>query len=145
MHTIFQDLRYALRQLRQSPGFTAAALLTLAIGIGANTASFSIMDAVILHPLTVPDVDHVLTVQEQQDRSDLRPVALANYEDWNRLNRSFEALAIHRSADMALEGSGDAMHVQAEYASPSFFSVMRANPLLGRVFDQSETNPVGTV
>jgi putative ABC transport system permease protein len=141
MHTVFQHLRYALRQLRQSPGFTAAALLTLAIGIGANTASFSIMDAVILHPLTVPDVDHVLTVQEQQDRSDLRHVALANYVDWNRLNRSFESLAIHRSADMALEGSGDAMHVQAEYASPNFFNVMRANPLLGRVFDQSETQP----
>jgi putative ABC transport system permease protein len=151
MHTLLQDLRYAARQLRQSPGFTIAAVLSLSIGIGANTASFSIMDAVILRPLAVPDLDRVLTVQEQQNggaggsvewgRGDLRQVALANYEDWQRQNRSFEELAVYNSADVSLTGAGDAAHLQAEYASPNFFSVMRANPLLGRVFDETETAP----
>ena len=141
MQTVLQDLRYAMRQLRQSPGFTLAAVLTLAIGIGANTASFSIMDAVVLHPLEVPELDHVLTVQEQQNRGDLKPVALANYEDWQRQDRSFEELAVHSPADMALTGAGDAEHVQVEFVSPNFFSVMRANPLLGHVFNQSETEP----
>ncbi len=141
MQTVLQDLRFALRQLRQSPGFTLAAVLSLAIGIGANTASFSIMDAVVLRPLAVPDLDHVMTVQEQQNRGDLKPVALGNYEDWRQQTRSFEDLAVHRSAAMALTGAGDAEQVQAEYTSPNFFSVMRAEPLLGRVFNQDETEP----
>jgi putative ABC transport system permease protein len=141
MRTVLHDLRYALRQLRQTPGFTVAAVLSLAIGIGANTASFSIMDAVILRPLAVPDLNRVLTVQEQQSGDEMKPVALANYEDWIRLNRSFEQLAVHRSTDMALTGAGEAEHVQAELASPSFFPVLRTKPFLGRVFGESETQP----
>ncbi len=141
MYTVLQDLRYAVRQLRQSPGFTLAAVLTLAIGIGANTASFSIMDAVILRPLEVPDLDQVMTVQEQQNRGDLKQVALANYKDWQRETRSFEDLAVRRGAAMALTGVGDAEQVQVEYVSPNFFSVMRAKPIMGRVFNQNETEP----
>jgi putative ABC transport system permease protein len=141
LQTVLQDLRFALRQLRQSPGFTVAAVLSLAIGIGANTASFSIMDAVVLRPLAVPELDRVLTVDEQQNRGELKPVALANYGDWLRQSRSFEELAIHASADMALSGAGNAEHVEADFVSPNFFPVMRANPLVGRVFNQSETEP----
>lgn len=141
MQSVLQDLRFAVRRLSQSPGFTFAAVLTLAIGIGANAASFSIMDAVVLHPFAVPNLDRVLTLQEQQNRGDLKQVALANYEDWNRQNRAFEELAIHRPADMSLTGAGAAEHVQVELVSPSFFSVMRASPLLGRVFTDSETQP----
>ncbi len=80
MHTLLQDLRYAVRQLRQSPGFTMAAVLTLAIGIGANTAIFSIMDAVVLRPLAVPELDRVVTVQEQQE-----PTATASRLRWPTL------------------------------------------------------------
>jgi putative ABC transport system permease protein len=141
MYTVLQDLRYAVRQLRRSPGFTLTAVLSLAIGIGANTASFSIMDAVILRPLDIPDMDHVMTVQEQQNRGDLKPVALANYEDWQRQNRSFEELAVYRSTAMALTGAGDAEQMQVGQVSPNFFSVVRANPILGRVFNQNETEP----
>jgi predicted permease len=141
MQTLFQDLQYALRQLWKSPGFTITAVLTLAIGIGANTASFSIMDAVVLRPLAVPDLNHVVTVYEQQNRGDTQQVALADFEDWQRLSRSFEEMAVRSDADMSLTGAGDAAHVWAEYASPSFFSVLRTNAFLGRVFNESETLP----
>jgi putative ABC transport system permease protein len=141
MQTLLQDLRYALRQLRQSPGFTLAAVLTLAIGIGANTAGFSVMDAVVLRPLAVPDMSRVVTVYELQNRDHWKPVALANYEDWLQHSRSFEELAAHRSIDMSLTGAGDAAHIEADQVSPNFFSVMRANALIGRVFAQGEAQP----
>ena len=140
MRTLLQDLRYAVRQLRKSPGFTLAAVLTLAIGIGANTATFSILDGLVLHPLTVPEMDKVLTVFSQ-NRGEEHHVALANYEDWQRQSRSFEDLAVHTSGDMSLTGAGDAAHVQTELASSNFFRVMRANALVGRVFDPGETQP----
>jgi predicted permease len=141
MHALLQDLRYAVRQLRQSPGFTLAAVLTLAIGIGANTAGYSIMDAVVLRPLAVPEMNRVLTIQEQQNHGDLKPVALANYEDWQSQNHSFEELAVHSTANMSLTGAGDAAHIEAEYVSPNFFSVMRTKALIGRIFEQGETQP----
>jgi len=138
MQTLLQDLRYAVRQLRKSPGFTLAAVLTLAIGIGANTAIFSILDGLVLHPLAVPEMDKVLTVYEQ-NRGDGQDVALANYEDWQSQSRSFEDLAAYRSANMSLTGAGDAAHVQAELATANFFRVMRASALVGRVFEPGET------
>jgi putative ABC transport system permease protein len=141
MHTLLQDLRYAMRQLRQSPGFTLIAVLTLAIGIGTNTAGYSTMDALVLRPLAVPDLKSVVTIQEQQNRGDLKQVALGNYEDWQRQSHSFEELAVYSHADMSLTGAGDAASVRAEYASPSFFPVMRANALLGRAFEEAETQP----
>ena len=141
MKTLLQDLRYACRQLRKAPGFAIASVLTLAIGIGANTAAFSIMDAVVLRPLAVPELNHVVTIYEQQERGDAQQVALANFADWQRQSRSFEELAVRRGTDMSLTGAGDAAHVQAESTSPSFFSVLRTGAWLGRVFNQSETQP----
>lgn len=138
MQTLLQDLRYAVRQLRKSPGFTVAAVLTLAIGIGANTAIFSSMDAVVLRPLAVPQLDRVVTVDEQQENRDYQQVALANYQDWVRQSRSFEDLSVRMRADMSLTGLGDAAHVQVALTSANFFTVLRAKPLLGRVFGQSE-------
>jgi putative ABC transport system permease protein len=141
MQTLLQDVRYAFRQLRKSPGFTITAVLTLAIGIGANTASFSITDAVVLRPLAVPELDHVMVVSETQNHGDAQQVALANFEDWKRQSHSFEELAVLKPVNMSLTGSGDATHVQAELASPSFFTVLRTSAFLGRVFEQGETQP----
>ena len=141
MQTLLQDLRYAVRQLRKSPGFALAAVITLSIGIGANTAIFSSMDAVVLRPLAVPQLDRVMTVAEQQERGGYEQVALANYEDWARQSRSFEDLAIRRRADMSLTGVGDAAHIQAAITSANFFTVLRAKPVLGRVFAESECAP----
>jgi putative ABC transport system permease protein len=141
LQNLFQDLEYAVRQLWKSPGFTFTALLTLAIGIGVNTASFSIMDAVVLRPLAVPDVAHVVTVYEQQNQRDPQPVALADFEDWQRQSHVFEQMAVRRDVDMSLTGAGDAAHVETVLATPSFFSVLRANALIGRVFGAEETRP----
>ncbi len=136
---LFQDLQYSFRQLWRSPGFTITAVLTLAIGIGVNTAGFSIMDAVVLRPLAVPELNHVMVVSEQQNHGEDRQVALANFADWQRQSRAFEMLAVRSDADMSLTGAGDPAHVHAEFTSPSFFSVMRTSAFMGRVFDQSET------
>jgi predicted permease len=141
MHTLLQDLRYAVRQLRQSPGFTITAVLTLAIGIGANTAGFSIMDAVVFRPLAVPDLKNVVVIYEQKNHGDDRQVALGNFADWQQQSRSFEELAVHGDSHMSLTGAGDASQVWAASASPSFFSVLRTNAFLGRVFDRSEAQP----
>ena len=141
LQNLLYDLKFAFRQLAKSPGFTITAVLTLAVGIGANTASFSIMDAVVLHPLAVPDLNHVVTVYEQQNSIDGRQVALANFEDWQRQSHSFESMAVRGFADMSLTGAGDAAHVQASLTTPAFFQVLRTSPFLGRVFNESETQP----
>jgi len=141
LRNLLQDIRYAVRQLWKSPGFTITAVLTLAIGIGVNTASFSIMDAVVLRPLAVPDLDRVMVVNEQKNHGDPVPVALADFEDWQRQSHSFEELAVRRPADMSLTGAGDAVHVQAEFASPNFFHVLGSSAMLGRVFQASEATP----
>ena len=141
LQNLLHDLQYAIRQLKKSPGFTITAVLTLAVGIGANTASFSIMDAVVLRPLAVPDLSRVVTVYEQQNSGDGQQVALANYEDWRRQSHSFESIAVRSYSDMSLTGAGDAAHVMADYLSPSFFSVLRTNAFLGRVFNETETQP----
>jgi len=138
MHTLLQDLRYAIRQLRQSPGLTLAAVLTLTIGIGVNTAQFSIMDAVMFRPLAVPDLKHVVVVYEQKEHGDDRLVALADFADWQRQSRSFEDLAVYSDSRMILTGAGDASQVSAENTSPSFFKVLQTHAFLGRVFDESE-------
>jgi len=141
MQTILQDVRFAVRQLRKSPGFAVTAILTLALGIGVNTAIFSTMDAVILRPLTVPDLHRVVSLGEQQNGGEYQQVTLGNYEDWKRQSRSFDALAVYTTSELTLTGAGDAAHVQAAYASADFFDVMRVAPFLGRAFNASETQP----
>ena len=141
MHTLIQDLQYALRQLGKSPGFTLTAVLTLAIGIGINAAGFSIMDAVVFHPLAVPELNRVVTLYEQQNHGDTQPVTLANFADWQGQSRSFEALAVRHETEMTLTGAGDAARVRTELVSPSFFTVMRTNACMGRVFRADEIQP----
>jgi putative ABC transport system permease protein len=141
MQSFLEDLRFAARQLIKSPGFTATAVLSLAIGIGFNTSTFSNMDAVILRPLAVPRLDRVMTIAEQRKSGDVHWVALANYEDWQRQSRSFESLAVRRQASMTLTGAGDAASIQAALVSPNFFTVLRAYPFFGRVFTQADSEP----
>ena len=138
LERLWADLHYACRQLIKSPGFSVTAILSIAIGIGANTAIFSSMDAVVLRPLAVPAMDRVLTVAEHQEQSGDNNVALANYKDWVGQNRSFEELSVRKEASMTLTGAGNAAHVQVAIAAASFFSVLRVQPLLGRLFGNDE-------
>jgi putative ABC transport system permease protein len=141
MHSFYEDLRFAVRQLSKSPGFTITAVLSLAIGIGINTSMFSNMDAVILHPLAVPQFDRVMTVAEQKKGGDLHWDTLANYADWQRRSRAFESMSVRTQANMTLTGAGDAAEVDAAVISPNFFTVLRAQPLFGRVFTQADSEP----
>jgi putative ABC transport system permease protein len=143
IEVLWSDLRYAVRQLWKSPGFTLTTALTLAIGIGMNTAIFSMMDAVMLRPIAVPDLSRVVIVAEEHGRGsgDYQQVALANYQDWKQQSRSFRDLAVRTYASMSLTGAGEALHVQAALTSASFFEVLRANALLGRLYQDRECQP----
>jgi len=137
------DLKYALRQLRKSPGFAVTALLTLAIGIGVNAAVFSVMDAIVLRPLAVPDLNRVMTVAEDRGRGKYQYewVTAANYDDWKREGRSFESLAIFRRDSMSLTGAGEAAHVTVARSSADFWNVIRIPAFMGRVFGADECQP----
>jgi predicted permease len=141
LQNLLQDVKYAVRQLWKSPGFTITAVLTLAIGIGVNTGSFSIMDAVVLRPLAVPHLDRVVVLWEQKDHGNPAPVSLGDFADWQRENRSFEEMAVRSPDDLSLTGAGDAVRVHVERASPDFFRVLRTSAFLGRLYEQSETQP----
>jgi putative ABC transport system permease protein len=138
---VWADVRYGWRRLFKSPGFSTTAILTIAIGIGANTSIFSSMDAVVLHPLAVPAMDRVVTVSERQNQGDDHGVALADFEDWLQQSRSFEEMSVRTGANMSLTGVGDAVHVEAAVTSASFFAVLRTSAVIGRVFAQDECRP----
>jgi putative ABC transport system permease protein len=140
LEILWSDLRYAFRQLGKSPGFTLTTVLTLAIGIGVNTAVFSMMDAVVLRPIAVPDLNRVVVVAEEHghDNDGYQQVALGNYQDWKTQSHSFEELAVRTDASMNLTGAGEATHVEAALTSANFFTVLRARLLLGRVYNDRE-------
>jgi putative ABC transport system permease protein len=136
MHDLLQDLRFALRTLRRSPGFAAAAVLTLALGIGANVAVFSVVYGVMLQPLPFPDPGRLLMLYETNPEygwTDSQ-VAPANYLDWNQPNRAFEDIAAYADglSSVALTGSGEPAMLKATQVTGNFFSVLRVPPAAGR-------------
>ncbi|HEX3820409.1 MAG TPA: ABC transporter permease [Candidatus Sulfotelmatobacter sp.] len=137
MGTIAQDLRYALRQLHKNPGFAAVAVLTLALGIGANTALFSVVNGVLLNPLPYPHPDQLVSLAEK-----LPPfpqfATYPNFRDWIRMNHTFQALAAYRQSDFNLTGSGEAQRVKATQVFASFFPPLGVTPLIGRSFSEDE-------
>ena len=140
---MLNDLKYAWRQIQKAPGFAITALLTLAIGIGVNAAVFSVMDAIVLRPLAVPDLDRVMTVAEDRGRGGFAYewVAAANYEDWKQQSKSFESLAAFKRYSMALTGAGEAAHVEASRSTANFWNVLRMDAFMGRVFRADECQP----
>lgn len=138
---MWNDLKFALRQLRKSPGFAAAAILTLAIGIGANTAMFSVTDATMLRPLAIPELSRMVVLSEAQNRDTPKWVALGNFEEWTRQSQSFEGLAVWMDEYLNLTGAGDAARIHAAAISPNFFGLLRARPLMGRDFKPEEAQP----
>src|SRR6476646_6197620 len=140
MDAVFSDLRYALRTFRKSPTFAIVAIVTLALGIGANTVIFSLVDAVVIRALPYADPDRVVVVWEDNTRAGFprNTPAPANYFDWRRMNRTFTDMAATRSMTASLTGDGAPEQVLGRAASPSFFSVLGVQPLIGRTFTESE-------
>jgi putative ABC transport system permease protein len=134
------DLRYALRQLRKSPGFTLIAVLTLALGIGANTAIFSVIYAVLLQPLPYPSPDRLTILTETDANQPQISVSFPDYVDWRRDNTVFEHLAISRRESFNLSGlEGRAPEqISGGLVTANFFKVIDLNPQLGRVFSEEE-------
>ena len=138
MDTVLSDVRYALRVLARNPGFTAVAILTLALGIGANTTMFSVVNATLLKPLPFPEAHRLVMVWQGQvsDPTSLNIVALPNYRDWLEQNRVFEGIALFDSAGKGynLSGGSEPEQVSGVRVTASFFSVLGVPPLMGRTF-----------
>src|SRR5262245_34924174 len=134
---ILHDLRYAWRSLRNAPGFTFTVLATLAVGIGANTAIFSLVNALLLRPLSYPDSDRMVIVWQDHTRRngpDREWFTPPDYLDLRTRNRSFTALAAVGNWFPTLTGAGPAEALSGAIVSPSFFDVVGVRPLLGAAF-----------
>jgi putative ABC transport system permease protein len=134
VHTLLQDVRYALRTLAKAPGFTAVAVVTLALGIGANSAVFSVVNGVLLRPLPYPQSERLVLVWESNvvqgwDASDVAP---GNFLAWAAESRAFERMAASRVEDFTLTGAGEPEQVRGAKVSGDFFAVLRAPAALGR-------------
>lgn len=138
MTGLAQDLRYAFRQMKRSRTFTAVAVITLALGIGANTVIFSVVNGVLLSPLPFPNPDQLVTLHENKPNFEGGSVSYLNFRDWRRENHSFSALAVARSTAFSLTGAAEAEQVNGEFISSSFFSVLGVNAVKGRTFVSGE-------
>jgi putative ABC transport system permease protein len=138
------DLRYGLRQLLKHPGFTFVAILTLALGIGANTAIFSVVNAVLLRPLPYPQPERLVLIRERTNIFDSGSVSLPNYLDWRGAQRGFTDLALMRRGDANLSGASsdvEAERVGSAHVTYNFLSVLGVPPELGRDFRESDDVP----
>jgi len=145
MQTLWQDLRYGARMLWKKPGFTAVAVITLALGIGANTAIFSVVNAVLLSPLPFHDADRLMAVGENspKNRAGLSTTSYRNFVDWRAQNKAFADLAAYRATSFTLTGRGEAAQLRGAVVTHNLFNVLRAAPLLGRTFLPEDDNPGG--
>lgn len=141
-----QDLRYAFRQLRRSPGFASVCLITLAIGIGANTAMFSVVQGVILAPLPFPQANRLLFLWEKRPGVSQLDVSYPNFEDWERSSQSFDAMSALTFHNFDLTAPGRAEHLMGIRASSGFLKTLGVKPGVGRDFvasdDQENAAPV---
>ena len=140
-----QNLRYSLRTLGKSPGFTAVAVLTLALGIGANTAIFSVVNAALLRPLPYREPGRLITLGETRDRAiDTRQTSYPDYQDWIRTAKSFESLAGFSGGLFAMQAGSEPENIFSAQVTPDFFRTLGVKPLLGRDFveaDQRKDDP----
>ncbi|CAA9231547.1 MAG: Acidobacterial duplicated orphan permease (function unknown) [uncultured Chthoniobacterales bacterium] len=142
------ELRFALRQLRKSPGFTLVAVLTLAIGIGANTAIFTVVNAVLLKPLPFPQPEQLVALggtdaRETSPTGGLNSISFPDFFDFRAQNKSFAHLAVHRDRTFALSTGAEAQSVRGVRVSPDFFNVLGLASQLGRGFEPDEEAPGG--
>ncbi len=141
MAILIQDLRYAARMMLKQPVFTAVAVVALAIGIGANTAIFTVVNAVLLRPLPYNDPDHLVWLWDTQPQLATAPSSLPDFIDWRDQNQSFEYLAAYQSGNMFVDDGDGVQDTPVGLVTPDFFSLFRVKPLLGRTFTEEETRP----
>jgi putative ABC transport system permease protein len=145
MSNLLQDLRFAIRQLRKSPGFALTTILTLALGIGATTAIFSLINAVLLRPLPFPEPDRLVWAQELYSATGKptlpNPISYPDFFDWRTRNHSFEAMATYRYNGHTLTGAGMPQQVEGETVSSEFLRVLGVRPELGRSFVMEDEKP----
>ncbi|HEX8474382.1 MAG TPA: ABC transporter permease [Pyrinomonadaceae bacterium] len=143
METLLQDLRYSLRMLLRNPGFTIVAVLALALGIGANSAIFSVVNAVLLRPLPYKNPEQLMIVSESNMQNGINrsPATLLNFLDWREQNQVFEQMAAMRMSGFNLTEGNEPERVQAMTTSPSFFTLLDAKAALGRTFLPEEEKP----
>src|SRR3954467_15111089 len=139
------DLKYALRTLIKSPAFTVVAVLTLALGTGASTAIFSVLDAVLLRPLPYPNQERIVELRELDDKGRGMSFAEPNFNDLVARQHSFEALAKYNAFPDAIVGGGEPVRANVSAASPDFFRVLGATPVVGRVLTEDTASKEAVV
>jgi putative ABC transport system permease protein len=142
MPSLLRDLHFSARMLAKNPGFTAATILTLALGIGANTAIFTVTSALLLRPFSYPDPEQLVSVSAKDKTKDFG-ATLLRYELLLDANRCFQSVAVWTNDNLNLTGSGEPLQVPIARVSPSFFSLLEVEPHLGRNFTQDEGRPEG--
>jgi putative ABC transport system permease protein len=143
MRGLLESIRYTLRVLLKSPGFTITAILILGLGIGANTAIFSFIDAVVLKPLPYPEPDRLVVIYQPSESDPSTWIDYPDYVDMAAAQHTFESLAVATRDSLDLSGSGEPEHLQADFVSPSMFKVSGTSAILGRVFAEQEDIPNG--
>jgi predicted permease len=135
---LLEDVHYGLRMLLKHPRFLTAAVLTLALGIGANTALFSIVNGVLLNPLPYPDPEQLVTLHESKPNFSTGSISFPNFLDWQKDNQTFSSMAVQRGTSFILTGMGDAEQIDAQFVSASFFRQLGVVPVIGRDFAAGE-------
>jgi putative ABC transport system permease protein len=143
MQTLWQDVRYGVRMLMKNPGVTAIVILALALGIGANTAIFSVVNAVLLRPLPYEESDRLLFLNEKSAVLDEMSISYPNFLDWRTQNQVFEKMGVYNRASYNLTGVGEAERIVTGQVSADLFQVLRVNAGWGRVFTNEEDQPGG--
>src|SRR5919109_5682108 len=140
MRSVWQDLRYGLRMLVRQPGFTFAAVLTIALGVGANTAIFSVVNAVLLRPLPYAEPDQLVRVYEKRPKlgRTRNVVSAPDFIDWRAQSQTFDSMAAYNGWGVSLTGGGEPQQITGALASADLFRVLRAKPALGRAFSAEE-------
>jgi len=138
METLLQDFRYGIRMALKSRAFTAVALITLALGIGANTAVFSIVNGVLLNPLPFPQADQLVALGENKANFENGSISYPNFHDWQKDNRSFSSMAVSRVFSFSLIGAGEPEQVDGDLVSSDFFSILGVKPVMGRLLMPGE-------
>ena len=143
MYTFWQDLRYGARMLLKNPGITFVVILALALGIGANTAIFSVVNAVLLRPLPYQESERLVFLNERSQVLDEMSISYPNFTDWRNQNHVFEKIGVYNRNSYNLTGAGEAERILTAQVSADLFSVLRVNAAVGRVFNDGEDKPGG--